>query len=188
MIAPFTRLIEAIKKNFLGKASKNLVRKNYSKNTRDWKVRPCYRISILKNAENFKIATTSILGLKSLGGGHLSRDVKRRHECVVPSSFLSSKSCFHDPVRFNELLQAREKSVWNRVRLDECWKPDFFRRFFHSVQFPREEKTRNAYASLIVTHGEGTSFFVDLRSSSLLVISSKLRTIGFLREYYGRNF
>lgn len=41
----------------------------------------------------------------------------------------------------------------------------FFRRFFHSVQFPRREKTVNAYASLIVTHGEGTSFFVDLRSS-----------------------
>lgn len=35
VIAPFTRLIETITKNFLGKASKNLVRKNYSKNTRD---------------------------------------------------------------------------------------------------------------------------------------------------------
>ena len=32
-------------------------------------------------------------------------DVKRWRESVVPSSFLSSKSCFHDPVRFNELLQ-----------------------------------------------------------------------------------
>ena len=51
------------------------------------------------------------------------------------------------------------------------------------------EDPRDAYASLIVTHGEGTRFFVDLRSSPpARYIKQASNNRISSREYYGRNF